>query len=110
LVDGCDTYPTHEPEAFWTHEHLIRHCEEFCVDLPDRHLGYVEEVVLSPDEMEPIGFLVRGDSGLVFVSVSQIRDFSPRAQRILIDPLPVARRRTPAGQPRKDCAPALARP
>jgi hypothetical protein len=87
-----DTCPTHESESFWTHDYLIRHCEEFCVDLPDRHLGYVEEVILPPDESEPFGFLVRCDSGLVFVSVSQIRDFSPRAQRILIDPLPLAHR------------------
>lgn len=92
MVEAPATRITHEAESFWTHDHLLRHCEEYRVDLPDRHLGFVEDVVLSPDESEPIGFLVRGDSGLVFVSVGQIRDFSPRAQRILVDPLPVARR------------------
>jgi hypothetical protein len=92
VVGTHDAYPTHEPEAFWTHDYLIRHCEEFCVDLPDRHLGYVEEVIFPPDESEPVGFLVRCDSGLIFVSTSQIRDFSPRGQRILIDPLRLARR------------------
>jgi hypothetical protein len=103
------THAKHEAESFWTHDYLLRHCEEFRVDLPDRHLGYVEDVVLLSDKSEPIGFLVRGDSGLVFVSVRQIRDFSPRAQRILVDPLPVARRRSPARLSERDCAPALAR-
>jgi hypothetical protein len=102
-------YAKHEAESFWTHDYMLRHCEEFRVDLPDRHLGYVEEVVLLPDQSEPIGFLVRGDSGLHFVSVHQIRDFSPRAQRILVHPLPLTRRRSPTRLPARDCAAAVAR-
>lgn len=96
MAEGPAAYAKHEAESCWTHDYLLRHCEEYRVDLPDRHLGFVEDVFVSPDESEPIGFLVRGDSGLVFVSVSQIRDFSPRAQRILVDPLPLPRRRSPA--------------
>jgi hypothetical protein len=83
-------YPKQEDASFWTDEYLLRHCEEYRVDSPDgHHLGYVEEIVRLPDESTPIGFLVRGDSGLTFVSVNQIRDFSPPAQRIVVDPLPL---------------------
>ena len=91
MVEAPTTYAKHEAESIWTHDYLLRHCDGCRVDSPDRHLGYVEDVVLIPDESEAIGFLVRRDSGLVFVSVCQIRDFSPRAQRILVDPLPVGR-------------------
>jgi len=110
VVDASTRYAKHEAESCWEHDYLLRHCEQFRVDLLDRHLGYVEDIVLPPDESEPIGFLVRGDPGLVFVSVRQIRDFSPQAQRILVDPLPVARRRPPARLPERDCAAAVARP
>jgi hypothetical protein len=102
VVESPETYAKHESESCWTHRYLLRHCEEFRVDLPDRHLGYVEEVVLLPDGSEPIGFLVRGDSSVAFVSVHQIRDFSPRAGRILVDPLPVVRRRAPPRQPPRE--------
>ena len=101
MLDAPTTYAKHEAESCWAHDYLVRHCEQFRVDLLDRHLGYVEDTVFAPDESEPIGFLVRGDSGLVFVSARQIRDFSPRAQRILVDPLPVARHRSPARLPRE---------
>ena len=81
------TYAKHETESCWTHDYLLRHCEEYRVDSADGHIGYVEEIVLPPGGQDPIGFHVRGDSGLTFVSVRRIRDFSPRAQRILVDPL-----------------------
>jgi hypothetical protein len=81
VVDAPTRYAKHEGESCWTHDYLLRHSEQYRVDLPGRHLGYVEDIVFPPGESEPIGFLVRGDSGLVFVSVRQIRDFSPRAQR-----------------------------
>jgi hypothetical protein len=92
------TYATQE-DAFWTREYLLRHCEGYRVDSPDGQRGYVEEIVLLSDESTPMGFLVRGNSGLAFVSVHQIRDFSPRAQRIVVDPLPQAgqNRVQPAG-------------
>ncbi len=86
------TNPTQEDTSCWTHEHLLRHCEGYRVDAPDGHSGYVEEIVFLPDESTPIGFLVRGGSSLTFVSVQQIRDFSPRAQRIVVDPLALAGR------------------
>jgi hypothetical protein len=86
------TYPKHEDESCWTHDYLLRHCEGYRVDSPGGHLGHVEEPVLSRDESETIGFLVRGTEGLVFVSVRQIRDFSPRGQRIVVDPLSLVRR------------------
>ena len=89
-------YPNQEDESCWTHEYLLRHCEGYRVDSPAGHPGYVEEIVLLPDESEPIGFLVRGVSGLTFVCVHQIRDFSSRAQRIVVDPLPLI------GQPSRD--------
>jgi hypothetical protein len=80
--------PTQDASC-WTDEYLLRHCEGYRVDSLDEHAGYVEEIVLLPDESTPIGFLVRGVPGLTFVSVQQIRDFSPRAQRIVVDPLPL---------------------
>jgi len=82
------TDPTQD-ESCWTEEYLLRHCEGYRVDSLDGHAGYVEEIVLLPDESTPIGFLVRDAPGLTFVSVQQIRDFSPRAQRIVVDPLPL---------------------
>jgi hypothetical protein len=88
LLAAPTTYPKQDASC-WTDEYLLRHCEEYRVDLLDVHVGYVEEIVLLPDESTPIGFLVRGVSGLTFVSVHQIRDFSPRAQRIVVDPLPL---------------------
>ena len=88
LFAAPTTYPKQDASC-WTDEYLLRHCEEYRVDLLDVHLGYVEEIVLLPDESTPIGFLVRGGSGLTFVSVHQIRDFSPRVQRIVVDPLPL---------------------
>lgn len=109
MVESFTIDATHESESCWTHDYLLRHCEGFRVDLPDRHLGYIEDVVLLADKSEPIGFLVRGDSSLVFVSVHQVRDFSPRAQRILVDPLPLARRRSRARLPERDSASAIAR-
>ncbi|MGZ4415994.1 MAG: hypothetical protein ACXVRZ_16705 [Gaiellaceae bacterium] len=100
--------PTAYPEqdaSCWTDEYLLRHCEGYRVDLLDVHDGYVEEIVLLPDESTPIGFLVRGVSGLFFVSVHQIRDFSPRAQRIVVGPLP------PIGRPsRREAPPASSTP
>lgn len=91
-------YPT-ENEACWTHEHLLRHCEGYRVDSLGRHRGYVEELVLLPDESTPIGFLVRGAAGIIFVSVYQIREFSPNAGRMVVDPLP------PAGRPSRPVSP-----
>jgi hypothetical protein len=105
VVDAPISYTKHEAESRWTHDYLLRHCKGYRVDVPDGHLGYVEEIVLPPDESEPIGLLIRGDSGLVFVSMRQIRDFSPRAQRILVDRLPVTRR---GARARLDRAAALA--
>jgi hypothetical protein len=102
VVESPETYAKHESESCWTHRYLLRHCEEFRVDLPDRHLGYVEEVVLLPDGSEPIGFLVRGDSSDAFLSLHQNRDFSPRAGRILDDPQPEVRRRAPPRQPPRE--------
>jgi hypothetical protein len=87
------TDPTQDPSC-WTDEYLLRHCEGYRVDSPDAHAGYVEEIVLLPDESTPIGFLVRGVPGLTFVSVQQIRDFSPQAQRIVVEPLRLIGRST----------------
>ena len=98
LFAAPTTYPKQDASC-WTDEYLLRHCEEYRVDLLDVHLGYVEEIVLLPDESTPIGFLVRGVSGLTFVSVHQIRDFSPPAQRIVVDPLPLT------GRPSRPVAP-----
>lgn len=93
------TYPTQD-EVCWTHEHLLRHCEGYRVDSVDGHRGYVEELVLLPDESTPIGFLVRDASGLTFVSVHQIREFSPNVERMVVDPLPPADRPSrPVGPP-----------
>ncbi len=88
-------YPKHEDESCWTPDYLLRHCEGYRVDSPDGHLGYVEEVVLLPDESQTIGFLVREAEGVVFVSVRQIRDFSPGAERIVVDPHLLASRPAP---------------
>lgn len=87
MLAAPTTYPQQDASC-WTDEYLLRHCEGYRVDVLDVHDGYVEEIILLPDESEPIGFLVRGVSGLIFVSVHQIRDFSPSAQRIVVDPLP----------------------
>jgi hypothetical protein len=104
LLAAPTTYPKQDASC-WTDEYLLRHCEEYRVDLLDVHVGYVEEIVLLPDESTPIGFLVRGVSGLTFVSVHQIRDFSPRAQRIVVDPLPLIDR--PSTPSRRAYIPAL---
>lgn len=78
-------YIKHEDESCWTHEYSLRHCERYRVDTGDRHVGFVDEVILTPDESEPVALLVRGSAGLVVVSIDQIREFSPRAERIVVD-------------------------
>ena len=89
MIAAPITDPRQQDASCWTDEYSLRHCEGYRADSPDgHHLGYVEEIVLLPDESEPIGFLVRGASGLIFVSVHQIRDFSARAELIVADPLP----------------------
>ncbi|MGZ8716641.1 MAG: hypothetical protein ACXWYO_05955 [Gaiellaceae bacterium] len=97
---AAPTYPKQDASC-WTDEYLLRHCEGYRVDSLDVHAGYVEEIVLLPDESTPIGLLVRGVSGLIFVSVHQIRDFSPDAQRIVVDPLPLV------GRPSRPAAPPV---
>jgi hypothetical protein len=95
-------YPKHEDESCWTHDHLLRDCVGYRVDSPGGgHLGYVEEIVLLPDESRTIGFLVRGTEGVVFVSVRQIRDFSPGAERIVVDPHLLVSRRLQAKRQRR---------
>ncbi len=95
-------YPKHEDESCWTHDHLLRDCVGYSVDSPGGgHLGYVEEIVLLPDESRTIGFLVRGTEGVVFVSVRQIRDFSPGAERIVVDPHLLVSRRLQAKRQRR---------
>jgi len=95
------TYLKHEDESCWTHDHLLRDCVGYRVDSPGGHLGYVEEIVLLPDESRTIGFLVREAEGVVFVSVRQIRDFSPGAERIVVDPHLLVSRRLQAQRQRR---------
>lgn len=78
-------YVKHEDESCWTHEYLLRHCERYRVDTADGRVGYVDEVILAPDESEPVALLVRGSAGVVVVSIDQIREFSPRAEQIVVD-------------------------
>jgi hypothetical protein len=101
-------YVKHEDESCWTHEYLLRHSERYRVDSEDGHLGYVEEVILAPDESEPVGLLVRGNAGVIVVSIEQIRELSPRGERILVDLDPGGDVADAPEPDRADAAPASA--
>jgi hypothetical protein len=65
----------------WTHGHVLRHCEGFLVDGPERHLGFVSEVLETAGSIE---LLVAGPSGTFTVPLEAITSFDPRRERIVV--------------------------
>lgn len=72
-----------EAQERWTEEYWLRHCRGFRVEGPDGWLGYVEEVLLDPEEHAPRALVVRGRRVIV-VPVGEIVRLLPRQERILV--------------------------
>ncbi len=76
----------------------MRHCTGFRVEGPEGHLGYVDDVLLDPEESAPVALVVRGRCTTV-VSVSEIVRLLPMQERVLV------------GEPQRERGPApLAKP
>jgi hypothetical protein len=100
---------TAEARSCWTVEYWLSHCEGYGVWTRDGPIGYVEEVVESP-EGEPSALVVRvGErfSHCVTLPVAEIEGFDPSAERVFVgpletlesandDPVPVRQLRIPA--------------
>ena len=71
----------------WTADYLLSHCERYRVESSEGGLGYVEEVVRSSDDDEPVALLVRtdpGDRSLVAVPIEDVLELHPDGERIVI--------------------------
>jgi hypothetical protein len=80
---------TDEAETCWTVEYWLSHCEGYAVFTSEGPIGYVEEVVESP-EGEPSALVVRvGErfSHRVTIPVAEIEGFDPSAERVFVGPL-----------------------
>jgi hypothetical protein len=76
-------------EGPWETEYWLRHCEGFRAFTPDGEVGFVEAVALKPDG-DAAALLVRfGETFThnVIVSVDEVEEFDPVAERITIGPL-----------------------
>jgi hypothetical protein len=69
----------------WSEAYVLRHCAGFRVEGPAGHLGYVEEVLLDPEEDAPRALLVRGTTTIV-VPLSRILRVVPGQERVLVGP------------------------
>ena len=69
----------------WSEAYLLRHCTGFRVEGPAGHLGYVEEVLLDPEEDAPEALVVRGTSAIV-VPLRQIVRLVPGQECVLVGP------------------------
>ncbi len=84
----------------WETEYWLRHCEGFRVFTPDGETGFVDAVELRPDG-DAAGLVVRfGETYThdVIVSVDEVEELDPVAERITIGPLAGAPRKEPARQ------------
>ncbi len=72
-----------EAQEHWTDEYWLRHCHGFRVEGPDGCLGYVEKVLLDPEEQTPRALVVRGKR-VILVSVGEIVRLLPREDRVLV--------------------------
>jgi hypothetical protein len=84
----------------WTLDYRLSHCEGYSVSSPDRHVGYVEEVVPSPDEGEPVALKVRTGygctRGVVLLPIDCVHEVLPSREHIVVEdasPLPDGRER-----------------
>ncbi len=72
-----------EIQEHWTEDYWLRHCRGFRVEGPDGCLGYVDRVVLDPEEQEPSALVVRGKRAIL-VPAGEIVRLVPREERVLV--------------------------
>jgi hypothetical protein len=75
---------TQHPHEAWTREHWLGHCEGYRVESDEDLLGWVEEVLWTPDESEPLCLRVREGLAILIVPVDDIVEICPAAERILV--------------------------
>jgi hypothetical protein len=79
------------PAEFWTRHYWLEHCEGYCVDTPEGHVGFVEEVALDPLSDEPTALLVRRNKeghGITPVALADVIGVRPEAETVLIATAP----------------------
>jgi hypothetical protein len=76
----------------WTEEWCLRHCEGYRVEADGRFLGYVEEVVIEPDEFladfGPVLDLVVGPPTGDTVSADDVVRVDDGRQLVVVRPRP----------------------
>jgi hypothetical protein len=72
-------------DSFWTAEAGLRHSRGFRVELPDRLIGYVEEVIFDDAEEDVEQLLVYGSAGRRRISVDDIDWVDVRRELIRLD-------------------------
>jgi hypothetical protein len=78
-----------ERPSGWAVDYWLAHCDGYRVFTPEGPIGYVEEVLESPEE-EPTALVVRvGDafSHCIQIPVGDIVGFNPAGERVLVGPL-----------------------
>jgi len=74
-------------DSCWTAEYLLAHCERYRVESNEGKLGYVEEVIWTPDGSEPLALRVRtgvGSGGPVTIMVEDVLELHPKGERIVV--------------------------
>jgi len=75
---------THQAHEAWTREHWLGHCEGYRVESDEDLLGWVEEVLWTSDESDPLCLRVREGLAIVIVPIDEILEVCPAAERILV--------------------------
>lgn len=76
-----------EDHGCWTREYWLRHCVGFRVACPEGRLGFVEEVLLSPEGGEPEALAIRIGSArtrLADVPITEIGALKPEEQLVVV--------------------------
>jgi hypothetical protein len=83
------TMSEHGRHDSWTRDYRLSHCEGYSVHSPERRVGYVEQVVPSPELGEPVALRIRSylddEFALILVPIDVVRDVLPWRERILVE-------------------------
>jgi hypothetical protein len=76
----------HLEHSCWSAEYLLAHCEGYRVESADGTRGYVEEIVLAPDESRALSLLVRPAAGrrLFLIPADDVLELCPDTELIVV--------------------------